>query len=174
MSCALDISPLAVQSPTVRTPPASRVRSRPATDRDRDRKRQKLQLQEELARLDDEEDIDDDTGREAADDDLELADLPPIHFPDSGEFSWTQDDPTHPVQAPFTHNVIHLRDVVGCCHEYGAAVICSWCTATRPRCRRHAVFAEEQRATVSIMCIATYTYRRPRSMYMCMYICMSM
>lgn len=106
MSCALDISPLAVQAPTVRTPPASRVRPRPATatDRGRDRKRQKLQ--EELARLDDEEeDIDDDTGREAADDDLELADLPPDDFPASGVFTWTANDPAHPVQAPFVHTM---------------------------------------------------------------------
>jgi len=112
MSCALDISPLAVQAPTVRTPPASRVRPRPApaTNRGRDRKRQKLALQEELARLDDEEDpeledIDDDTGREAADDDLELADLPPDDFPASGVFTWTANDPAHPVQAPFTHTM---------------------------------------------------------------------
>ena len=109
MSCALDISPLAVQSPTVRTPPASRVRPRPAaaTKSGRDRKRQKLALQEELARLDDEEeeDIDDDTGREAADDELELADLPPDDFPANGVFTWTENDPTHPVQAPFTHTM---------------------------------------------------------------------
>jgi len=90
------------------TPSAGRVRPRPGTERDHDRKRQKLALQEELARLDnEEEDIDDidDTGRVAADDDLELADLPPIDFPASGQFNWKEDDPAHPVQAPFTHTM---------------------------------------------------------------------
>jgi hypothetical protein len=50
-------------------------------------------------------DIDDDAGREAADDDLELADFPPMDFPASGVFNWTEDDPAHPVQAPFTHTM---------------------------------------------------------------------